>query len=52
MQVAKLNALKDWKLYLVDWGYNTAAERARAVANPRISVIDISGFKELSGLKK
>lgn len=36
-----------WKLYLVDWGYNTAEERARAASNPRIAVIDKAEFGSL-----
>lgn len=35
------------RLYLVDWGYNTAAERARASADPDIQVLDLDGFKAL-----
>ncbi|KAK9869089.1 hypothetical protein WJX84_009307 [Apatococcus fuscideae] len=31
--------LDHWKLYLVDWGYNTREERARATSNPRIQVV-------------
>lgn len=50
-QVAKMDALKHWNLYLVDWGYNTAAERARAKANPRIDVVSISDFEALAGRK-
>lgn len=40
-----------WKLYLVDWGYNTAAERAAAAANARIEVVDIARFAQLAGAK-
>jgi hypothetical protein len=46
-QVCKDAALSDWQLYLVDWGYNTPAERARAAANPRITVIDVAEFAAL-----
>ena len=37
-------ALERWELYLVDWGYNTEAERARAAANPRITVVGVDEF--------
>ena len=37
-------ALERWELYLVDWGYNTEAERARAAANPRITVVNVDEF--------
>jgi phosphoglycolate phosphatase-like HAD superfamily hydrolase len=42
-------ALSDWQLYLVDWGYNTPAERARAAGrgDGRIRVI---GMDEFAGL--
>ena len=46
-KVCKANDLNDWELYLVDWGYNTPAERARAAANPRISVIGVEAFIKL-----
>jgi len=39
--------LADWELLLVDWGYNTPAERARAEANPRISVVSLDYFNAL-----
>jgi len=44
-------ALADWKLYLVDWGYNTASERARARgrADGRIRVIGMAEFAGLAG---
>ena len=35
----KISDLDHWKLYLVDWGYNTREERSRAAANPRIQVV-------------
>ena len=38
-QVLKINELDHWKLYLVDWGYNTREERARATSHPRIQVV-------------
>lgn len=37
---------KDAELYLCDWGFNTAAQRGRGEANPRVRVIgtgDIGG---------
>jgi hypothetical protein len=46
-QVCKDPELSDWQLFLVDWGYNTAPERARAAANPRISVIGVTEFAAL-----
>ena len=46
-QVAKVEDLSSWKLYLVDWGYNTVPERMRAAANPRITVIDKAEFAQL-----
>lgn len=39
--------LSDWQLYLVDWGYNTPAERADAAAQPRVEVIDVKQFRAL-----
>ncbi|CAG9463179.1 unnamed protein product [Pedinophyceae sp. YPF-701] len=39
--------LEPWKLYLVDWGYNTPQERARAAANPRIATITAPEFGSL-----
>lgn len=49
-QVCKDPALDNWQLYLVDWGYNTQKERARAAANPRIKVINSQQFAELLGV--
>eukprot|EP00798_Chlamydomonas_sp_ICE-L_P026047 gene26047-11745_t len=46
-KVNKDESLNSWDLYLVDWGYNTAAERERAAANPRITVITVEQFKSL-----
>ena len=48
-QVATLGPLSAWQLYLVDWGYNTAAERQRAAANPRIEVVNRARFEALAG---
>lgn len=47
-KVAALKHLSDWKLYLVDWGYNTEKERERARNNERIRVITIDEFKKLA----
>ena len=38
-----------WQLYLVDWGYNTADERAAAAANPGVELIGVEGFAKLMG---
>ena len=43
-KVCKADGLDDWELFLVDWGYNTATERERAAANPRIEVIGVDAF--------
>ena len=44
-KVCKVGAgLERWELFLVDWGYNTEAERARAEADPRITVINVDQF--------
>lgn len=47
VQVCSDPALTNWLLYLVDWGYNTPHERARAAANPRIKVICVEEFASL-----
>ena len=44
---AQVRALDAWKLYLVDWGYNTPEERAAAAAHPRITVLDVAAFRRL-----
>lgn len=49
-KVAAMQELDHWRLYLVDWGYNTAPERAVAEANQRIEVVDIARFSQLAGL--
>lgn len=41
-KVAADPALAAWQLYLVDWGYNTAAERARARAGGRVRVVSVA----------
>lgn len=46
-KVCQAPSLAHWNLYLVDWGYNTAEERARAAGNPRIQVIDAGQFGKL-----
>jgi hypothetical protein len=48
-QVTKADGAEAWQLYLVDWGYNTPAERQAAAADPRITVVDIQGFQQLMG---
>jgi hypothetical protein len=48
LQVAKHDELKDWRLYLVDWGYNTEAERRAAAENGGIQVITIDEFQQLA----
>ena len=49
-QVASLPDLAPWCLYLVDWGYNTPEERARAAAHPRIEVVGVERFRALAGV--
>lgn len=46
-KVEKVPALEKWRLYLVDWGYNTPAERDEAAADPRIALIGMSAFGEM-----
>jgi hypothetical protein len=46
-QVCKDPSLLSWKLFLVDWGYNTVSERQRAATNPRIEVINREQFAAL-----
>lgn len=43
-RVAAHKALEPIKLYLADWGYNTAADRARARAHPAITVWNPQSF--------
>ena len=40
--------LAAWNLYLVDWGYNTEAERSRAAADPRIELVDLAALSALA----
>jgi hypothetical protein len=47
--VCARDGLEKWELFLVDWGYNTEEERARARANPRIRVVDVETFAETLG---
>lgn len=46
-KVARDPRLAGWNLYLVDWGYNTPEERARARACDRIQLIDCQQFGQL-----
>ena len=46
--MSKVPELQTWHLYLVDWGYNTPAERARAEADPRITLLSKPAFLELA----
>jgi len=43
----RVHGLPGVDLYLVDWGYNTAPERERARADPRIRLLDVDGFTAL-----
>ena len=48
LQVLEQPHLKEYvKLYLVDYGYNTLAEREAAMAHPDIEVIDGAGLNRL-----
>ena len=46
-KVAAAEGFEKWELYLVDWGYNTAAERAAAAAHPRIRLVSPATFADL-----
>ena len=46
-KVAATPGAEAWRLFLVDWGYNTPGERVRAAAHERISVLDVAGFDAL-----
>ena len=46
-KVALVDDLRDWHLYLVDWGYNTPTERAAAEAHPRIRLINAEEYGKL-----
>jgi phosphoglycolate phosphatase-like HAD superfamily hydrolase len=48
-KVAATPGFEEWRLYLVDWGYNTPAERARAAASGgRIEVVSAARWAELA----
>ncbi len=47
--MCKAPGFEAWQLYLVDWGYNTPEERARAAANERIKVVGVNEFREVVG---
>lgn len=47
-KVGKVPELGSWNLYLVDWGYNTAKERAVAAGNNRIRVVDLDLFRKIT----
>ena len=46
--MSKVAELDKWQLYLVDWGYNTEAERRRAAADPRITLLNKGDFLALT----
>ena len=46
-KVIKVPELDDLNLYLVDWGYNTKAEKDEAQQSDRMELIDVSRFQEL-----
>lgn len=46
--MSKVEELNQWQLYLVDWGYNTEAERRRAAADPRITLLSKDDFLALT----
>eukprot|EP00891_Asterochloris_glomerata_P009363 jgi/Astpho2/9363/Aster-x1572 len=48
-KVCTVRELKHWQLYLVDWGYNTAAERKEAAQNARIKILNNSQFQATIG---
>ncbi len=48
VQVAKQDSMRHWQLYLVDWGYNTPAERQKAAQHDRLQVVNIDEFKRLA----
>ena len=49
-QVLKVEELKHWGLYLVDWGYNTKAECDRAAALPGIQVVSKAELQQIVGV--
>lgn len=48
LQVIAEDDLKAWELYLVDWGYNTAAERQAAHETGRVHVIDKAALEKIA----
>lgn len=49
-QVIAEPALGAVRLYLADWGYNTAPQREEAAAGERIQVVDVPGLRAALGL--
>lgn len=47
--VAPETAQGPWRLFLVDWGYNTPEERRAADDNPRIELVGVERFGALMG---
>jgi hypothetical protein len=48
LNIIKIPELDDIQLYLVDWGYNTQAQRLEAISlHPRVKLIDGDAFKTL-----
>jgi hypothetical protein len=48
LNIIKIPELDDIQLYLVDWGYNTQAQRIEAVSlSPRVKLINGDDFKTL-----
>ncbi len=45
-KVQAQSALNEVTLFLVDWGYNTAAERDRAVSDRRIQLLSLAQFAD------
>lgn len=50
-KVVNIPELEAWSLYLVDWGYNTAKERAAAAANPRIQLVEVESLRYIATSK-
>ncbi|MCZ6627185.1 MAG: HAD family hydrolase [SAR324 cluster bacterium] len=49
LKVMKLPALDQVALYLVDWGYNTPAQREQAASTGRIKVVSMDQFRGMHG---
>ncbi|MCH9047241.1 MAG: HAD hydrolase-like protein [SAR324 cluster bacterium] len=49
-QVAATPELEPVRLYLVDWGYNTAAQREEARASDRITVVSMEDLLGMQGI--